>query len=295
MVKNYKLKEEIKEFIIEQKKAKPKLSCRSLALLIKECFQISLSKSLINNVIKQSNLSSPVGRRRIKEAIIAKKPAETQVARQEAEFMENGGFFFLKAADLKLGLTARLAEIFAGYLPDLSQQNIQAIIETLIYSPLFKRKESLWLLVGKEVSEDSLAQYSQQLVNVPFLELKEAVVKLGINHKLNEINELYQKCLLRLSAYIVHFFPLEYQFLDFLAMQKRFYGLPAKIERKGNLLTIQLFYPEGFFGINDIIWQEGFSHAANRLNEAKIFTPAKEQIWISPQVQFQQGNAFSYP
>ena len=290
MAKYYKLNEEIKQFIIQQKKTNPKVSCRGLASLIKERFQVNLSKSLINNVIKQSNLSSPVGRGRIKEAVTLKKPPESQIARQavrqEVESMENGGLFFLKAADLKLGLTTHLAEILSGYFPGLTKESHQAITEALIYSPLFKNKKSLWLLIGREVPEESLTQYSQHLIQVPFLQLKESVVRLGINHKLNEINELYQKCLLRLNAYIVHFFPPEYQFLDFLAMQERFYCLPARLERKGGLLIIQLFYPNDFFWLNDIIWQEGFSFAANRVNEAKIITPDNAQIWLSPQVQF---------
>lgn len=286
MTKYCKLNEEIKQFVIQQKKANPKLSCRGLISLIKERFQINLSKSLINNVIKQNNLSSPVGRRRAKKAITFKEPAEVQFTRQEVEFMENGGFFFLKVADLKLNLTSRLVEVLSGYFPDLSQPSHQVIIEALIYTPFFKNKKSLWLLLGKEVPEESLTQYSEQLIQVPFPELKESIAKLGINCKLNKINELYQKCLLQLNAYIVHFFPPEYQFLDFAAMQERFYCLSAKLERKGSLFIIQLFYPPGFFWLNDIIWQEGFSYAANRINEAKIFTPEKGQIWLSPQVQF---------
>lgn len=295
MAKYCKLNEEIKQFIIQQKKANPKLSCRGMISLIQEHFQVNLSKSLINNVIKENSLSSPVGRRRIKEPVILKKPAETQITRQEVEIMENGGFFFLKAADFKLGLTLHLTDALGSYFPGLSKESHQAITEALIYSPLFKNKKSLWLLIGREVPEESLTQYSQHLIQVPFLQLKESVAKLGINHNFNEIKELYQKCLLRLNSYIVHFFPPEYQFLDFVAMQERFYGLPARLERKGSLLIIQLFYPAGFFWLNDIIWQEGFSYAANRVNEAKIITPDNEQVWISPQVQFLEGNAFSQP
>jgi len=61
------------------------------------------------------------------------------------------------------------------------------------------------------------------------------------------------------------------------------------------LLIIQLFLPKGFFGMNDMVWQEGFSYAAKRINEAKIFTLQKAQIWINPQVEFLEGNAFSPP
>ena len=48
MAKHYKLTEEIKQFIIAQKKANLKLSCRTLTSLIQERFQVTLSKSLIN-------------------------------------------------------------------------------------------------------------------------------------------------------------------------------------------------------------------------------------------------------
>ena len=286
MTRNYKLKKDIQEFIIEQKRSNQKLSCRGMAALIKERFRTDISKSLINNVFKQSNLSSPVGRRRLKETIKLKIAPEIQIIRQEAESLENSGFFFLKAADLKLGLTSKLAEVLSGYFSDLSQENHQAIIETLIYWPFFKDKRSIWVFMGKEISEESLTQYPRQLLQVPLLQLKESVAKTGINHNTNEINELWKECLLRLNSYIVHYFPPEYQFLDFSAMQERFYCLPGKLERKSGLLVIQLFYPKGFFGVNDIIWQEGFSYAANRVNEAKILTPVKDQIWINPQVHF---------
>jgi len=302
MAKNYKLNEEIKQFIIQQKKANPALSCRGLTSLIKEKFQVELSKSLINNVLKESSLSSPVGRKSakqpikepekepikepIKESIIAQKPAEAQISRQEVEFMENGGFFFLKAADLRLGLISNLTEIFSAYFPGSSKQEHQASIEALIYNPFFKDKKSLWLLIGKEVAQVSLTQYSQHLNNIPLLGLKESMAKLGIEHNSSEVNELWSKCLLRLNSYIVHSFPPEYQFLDFPDMRERFYCLPGKVERKPGLLIIQLFYPTRFYWLNDIIWQEGFSYAANKVNEAKFFTPDNEQIWISPQAQF---------
>ena len=209
--------------------------------------------------------------------------------------MENGGFFFLKAADIMLGFISNLTEVLSGYFPGLSKQAHHRIIEALIYSPFFKDKKSLWLLIGGGVSAESLTQYTQQFTQLPFAQLKESVESLGINHKFNEINKLWQMSLLRLSSYIVHFFPSEYQFLDFLAMQERFYSLPARLERKGNLLIIQLFYPSSFFWVNDIIWQEGFSYAANKVNDAKILTQENEQIWITPQVEFSQGNAFSCP
>ncbi|MFA4889692.1 MAG: hypothetical protein WC628_09005 [Candidatus Omnitrophota bacterium] len=59
----YKLKPEVKEFILEQKKTKQSLSCRNMGILVKERFEIKLSKSSINAIFKTAGLSMPVGRR----------------------------------------------------------------------------------------------------------------------------------------------------------------------------------------------------------------------------------------
>ncbi|MCM8801110.1 MAG: hypothetical protein NC912_03745 [Candidatus Omnitrophica bacterium] len=60
----YKLKPEIKEFILEQKRMNPLLSCRTLTGIVENRFQVKLSKSTINSIIKEAGLSLPVGRRR---------------------------------------------------------------------------------------------------------------------------------------------------------------------------------------------------------------------------------------
>ncbi|MFA5356899.1 MAG: hypothetical protein WC301_05815 [Candidatus Omnitrophota bacterium] len=220
---------------------------------------------------------------------IEKKPLEIipiSVIKQETDFMENGGFFFLKAADLKLGLTPFVADILSGYLPGLAKEDHIAIIESFLYSPFFKEKNPLWLLIGKGIPEQDITQYSQHIEQIPIAQLASSFTKLDIILKTNEINELWQGCLLRLNSYITQLFPPEYHTLDFTGMRQRFYSLPARLQATGNLLMIQLFYPNGFFWMNDIIWQEGFSCAANRINETRIMTASGLQIWVSPQVQF---------
>jgi len=59
----HKLKPEIVNFILDNKQANPYLSCRSLTVLLLEKFQVEVSKSSINAIFKQNNLSMPVGRR----------------------------------------------------------------------------------------------------------------------------------------------------------------------------------------------------------------------------------------
>ncbi|MBF0122633.1 MAG: hypothetical protein HQL21_04385 [Candidatus Omnitrophica bacterium] len=59
----YKLKQEIIDFIILKKKEAPSLSCRRLVDIIRSDFRLEVSKSSVNAVIKEFELSSPVGRR----------------------------------------------------------------------------------------------------------------------------------------------------------------------------------------------------------------------------------------
>jgi hypothetical protein len=59
----YKLKPEIREFILSKKKENPYLSCRNFVNLIQQEYSLRVSKSQINNIIKQAGLSNPVGRR----------------------------------------------------------------------------------------------------------------------------------------------------------------------------------------------------------------------------------------
>ncbi|MDP2940610.1 MAG: hypothetical protein Q8O13_11175 [Candidatus Omnitrophota bacterium] len=73
----YKLTDKVKDFIISQKKANPNLSCRGLANIVKKRFQITLSKSSINDIIKQAGLSSSVGMRpKLPGRLLKQEPRE---------------------------------------------------------------------------------------------------------------------------------------------------------------------------------------------------------------------------
>lgn len=288
MVKNYKLTEEIRLFIINQKTIKPNLSCRSFISLIRENFQVTLSKSLINQVLKDNKLSNLVGRRGLKQAALVQAPVESKIAQKEVDFLENGGCFFLRAADLKLALIAHLAEYLAALFPSIALPELKTVISALTYSPIFGQKKSLWLFTGREASSVLLEQYSAQLVRIPLAEINARLLNKVFTRKLNEINELHKEVLIRLNSYVqVNFFPSIYRILDFASMKERFYRLPAQVEKKQNLCKIQLFYPAPFAWKNDVVWQEDFSYAAQRVNKAEIFTPQGEQIWISPLVRIQ--------
>ncbi len=59
----YKLKKEIVDFLVNEKKANPQLGCRNLVNIVEQKFQIKISKSSINSIIKEAQLSSSVGRK----------------------------------------------------------------------------------------------------------------------------------------------------------------------------------------------------------------------------------------
>jgi len=63
----YKLKPEVRDFILDEKKTNPVISCRGLVSLVHDRFQVKLSKSSINSLFKEAGLSMPVGRRRTKK------------------------------------------------------------------------------------------------------------------------------------------------------------------------------------------------------------------------------------
>ncbi|MBI4707617.1 MAG: hypothetical protein HY761_06800 [Candidatus Omnitrophica bacterium] len=58
----YKIKSEVISFVLEEKKNDHSLSCRGLTSLVQHKFNIKLSKSSINFIIKNASLSMPVGR-----------------------------------------------------------------------------------------------------------------------------------------------------------------------------------------------------------------------------------------
>ena len=339
----YKLKNEIKQFIIDKKKVDLKLSCRRLVDLIRENFNTEISKSTINAVIKERDLSSPVGRTRIRARIIeqplllaklqpvaenpvgplvlpekafsepavkpeekvlvqppnlvsetrrlpeeerfSEQPIEIKAVKKEEKGLRNGGCLLLKIADLKSSLTPSLVEKFAPYLPGMPKDSLCTLIEALIYLPVFKDKNSLWQFLGKEISEKSLSQYSQKLAQIPVSDLNGILMRLGLGSNINEINGLYKNCLLQLNSTVQgQFFPAGYKFLDFSTMYSRFYSLFARVEKRAGLCAIQLFYPEDFPWLQDIVWQEDFSYVAQKINEDNISTISGEKVWVKSKV-----------
>lgn len=61
----YKIKPEIKEFIIQKAKVEPEIDSRKLSLLLQEQFRVNVSKSSISAILKKEGLNKAVGRPRL--------------------------------------------------------------------------------------------------------------------------------------------------------------------------------------------------------------------------------------
>ncbi|TAN61413.1 helix-turn-helix domain-containing protein [bacterium] len=162
----YKLKAEIKEFILQNAKEHPELGCRKLARLIQEAFQSNISKSTVSSLLKSEGLNKVVGRRgsRPKAPLIhpptVHKPEVTEAGPEPAlgmlPFLEEAsrnhneaplpaardqerqecGIWFLRAAELCLG---GMPEVKDARNPE----NIKAIVPQIFSELVFRSTEAL--------------------------------------------------------------------------------------------------------------------------------------------------------
>ena len=196
----HKLKPEIRQFILDEKKAAPSISCRSLSNLILQRFKIEVSKSSINSIFKEAGLSMPVGRtlknkKRVKlevllleskpEKLMVELPLESKPEKQPEELpkadlqiqipseMPCSGAIFLKAADCLIGGSLYITELIKDSL-NTDGDNLLAKTEGLIYLPLFKKSQDgqiseLQALIGSDISFESLMSYNLALQSVTSL------------------------------------------------------------------------------------------------------------------------------
>ena len=77
----YKIRQEVKDFIISTRKEHHSFSCRILAELVADKFHITISKSYVNTILKKAKLNGPLGRkiaarRNVRRFIIPKEKKE---------------------------------------------------------------------------------------------------------------------------------------------------------------------------------------------------------------------------
>lgn len=173
----YKVTEELKQSISDLKKQNPGLSARKISATLSQRFNKPISKSTVNNIIKQLNLSSPVGRRR-KGAPVPPLPEirpeikpEPPKPPQESEL--NMGLYLLKAIENTLGGVDYITNLLQETTAENAPGNIRALVETLLYIPLFGDvndyesnsyiKETFERLTGAGIDYGGLVSYLEQL------------------------------------------------------------------------------------------------------------------------------------
>lgn len=160
----YKLKKDVIDFIVNRKRDNPALSCRQLVKITEQEFQINLSKSSINVILKQSQLSSPVGRRTVipskqkkfkipefkkqqlfSPLIEAGDKIETEKTtpeiKKEDVLYDGIGSIFLKAAQWETSEASILGKILKENTNLTDFNRYDEVGETLLFMQVFGIKE----------------------------------------------------------------------------------------------------------------------------------------------------------
>ena len=161
----YKLKQEVIDYILELKRVDQSLSCRKVSELASSHFQKTISKSSVNAVLKDSLLSSPVGRRAKPEARAEKfkipehrkeqifiniptdllsqaRSPEPLVSVNTPASFDNLGALFLKAAEGQMKKQGVLRFFSEKFGPLLCEEKILKLTEALLFLPLFGERNS---------------------------------------------------------------------------------------------------------------------------------------------------------
>jgi hypothetical protein len=152
----------IKSYILRRKKQQPDIACRTLSIEASAKFNIKISKSSVNSLLKAELLSSPKGRR-------------VQLIFQPCGVSSNVGFSFLYGASLLLGLPKILSEIIVENHPaiKLKRASLEAICEAWIlakamYNVPLERienysKNEIWFILGRKSNKAHLKYFIDTL------------------------------------------------------------------------------------------------------------------------------------
>ena len=146
----HKLRENIIEFILEQKKNNPSLSCRQLVRLINNQFQIQVSKSSINKVVQSAQLSSSVGRREVfpkpprpkkfqippakkEELLLSFAQMDAAKIKYQAPIYEGTGFILLKAAQWETAECPPLVKLIKKSAEDFLNNESGTVCDAFLF------------------------------------------------------------------------------------------------------------------------------------------------------------------
>ncbi len=186
MSKIVKISSNIKNYVLSRKRKNPDISCRVLSKEASDKFNITISKSSVNAIIKSAKLSSPIGRK------------VTRIFRPAGE-ADGVGYAFLLAANYLLGFSKILANSIKKTHPSLRVKfdTLETISEAWIMAkalynvPLEKienySKNDLWFITGRKANKGLLKRYIDsfnimQLINLQVLS--------DISHVLQDVHYL---------------------------------------------------------------------------------------------------------
>lgn len=276
----HKLKQKIVDFILSAKEKDPTLSCRKLVPLIKKKFRVRVSKSSVNNVLKGTGSSAPIGRH------------------LEA-FVDCAGAFFLLGADTLMKGSSELTAAVKNKLKELPENTIQAYCQALIFMPIFGVKQApqlnqykgqgLWSLTGLKYDRFlpskinqlySFLQDRKLYYDIAFrtVSLYTHLTEFEPNFPKEEtIDSELESLLFNIHKHAQHkFFSNIFWGLDLGQMWQRFYSLGGFLRRSKSDLFIR------FNEYKHLDQQFDIAAACRKFNEAEIKSAAGHTIRLQP-------------
>jgi hypothetical protein len=151
----------IRRIILKEKRKNPLLGCRKLSSLIKEKYNLSLSKSLINKILVEKGIREKKGRKKITSLFKRKE-------------IKNCGVFLFKGAEFNFSLDSAFIETFYIGFPKMRKDKFLSLIKFFLYFPLSgtldlesldKRNIDEFKKISgcKAISKRNLKEFSQSL------------------------------------------------------------------------------------------------------------------------------------
>jgi hypothetical protein len=178
----HKLKREVVDFIVQKKKENPRLSCRKMVTIVENHFAIQLSKSSINNLLKDAHLNDFVE----KESAPFGESSTQEIGEKE-------GLSLQKASDSSIIVGKKSAtfsqhvqypEVQKAFSSSLLAPNLSAAIDSMpkvFYHNmgLIFLKAAEWELAGTSVVEKILKEYVEPKYFQEFRVLSDVLPYLG--------------------------------------------------------------------------------------------------------------------
>ncbi len=112
----------LKKIILNESKHNPHLGVRGLSKILSEKHKITISKSTVNNILKEKGVKTAKGRK--KDILLY----------QSKKIVEDCGLLILKAIDSQIGLYDFLAKDLRAYFPEIDTSLLRKLLVMLSFS-----------------------------------------------------------------------------------------------------------------------------------------------------------------